>query len=166
MTVSLNTDDKGNLYLGPPGMLGVELPLSSDVMWTRQMAAYAASAVGTVEDRQADEPLAPATVAAVTIPVNANGDVQLCETTASHPPVGNLREKSFREIWSSPEAQAQRERIRRKECHCTNEVFLWPSFTFAPAQLGRAMLGARVWQRPERLPASERAPLPVQEERA
>jgi 8-oxo-dGTP pyrophosphatase MutT (NUDIX family) len=79
MTVSLKTDDKGNLYLGPPGMLGIELPLSSDVMWTRQMAAYAASAAGSVDDRQKDEPLAPATVAAVTIPVNANGDVLLTQ---------------------------------------------------------------------------------------
>jgi MoaA/NifB/PqqE/SkfB family radical SAM enzyme len=90
--------------------------------------------------------------------INANGDVQLCETTASHPPVGNLREKSFREIWNSPEAWAQRERIRRKQCHCTNEVFLWPSLTFQPTHLARAMVGARVWEKPEPLTPDEAPP--------
>ena len=79
LTVSLNTDERGNLYLGPSGSSGVDLPLSSDVMWTRQMAAYAASASGETGDQHADEPLAPATVAAVTIPVNANGDVLLTQ---------------------------------------------------------------------------------------
>ena len=79
LTVSLNTDERGNLYLGPSGSSGVDLPLSSDVMWTRQMAAYAASASGETRDQHADEPLVPATVAAVTIPVNANGDVLLTQ---------------------------------------------------------------------------------------
>ena len=75
MSVVLNTDDKGNLFLSPPGSHGVELPLSSDVMWTRQMAAYAASVTGTYGEKIADDPAVPATVAAVTIPVNGNGDV-------------------------------------------------------------------------------------------
>ena len=91
--------------------------------------------------------------------VNANGDVQLCETTASHPPIGNLRRNRFREIWNSEAAQAQREAIRRRQCHCNNEVFLWPSVTFQPAQLARAMLGARVWRPPAPLDASERPPI-------
>lgn len=91
--------------------------------------------------------------------IYANGDVAVCETTASHPPIGNLRERSFREIWNSEAAHAQRAAIRAKQCHCTNEVFLWPSFTFAPRQLGRALLGGRVWQKPERLPVSERVAL-------
>jgi len=75
MSVVLNTDDKGNLFLSPPGSHGVELPLSSDVMWTRQMASYAASVTGTDGEKIADDPAVPATVAAVTIPVNGNGDV-------------------------------------------------------------------------------------------
>ena len=91
--------------------------------------------------------------------VNANGDVQLCETTASHPPVGNLREASFREIWNSPAAHAQRRAIRAKECHCTNEVFLWPSLTFQPRQLARALWGARAWRRPEPLEPHETEPV-------
>ena len=78
-------------------------------------------------------------------------------TTASHPRIGNLRQNSFREIWNSPAARAQRQAIRDKRCHCTNEIFLWPSVTFQPLQLARAMVGARVWSRPESLSESERA---------
>jgi hypothetical protein len=98
--------------------------------------------------------------------VNANGDVQVCETTAEHPPVGNLREKSFREIWNSPAAHAQRARIRARECHCTNEVFLWPSVTFQPLELARAVVGARVWRRPEALAEGERVPVELKPARS
>lgn len=89
--------------------------------------------------------------------INANGDVALCETEHTHPPVGNLRDKSFREIWWSDEANAQREAIRCKACHCTNEVFLWPSLTFQPTWLARAAIGARLWDRPAPLHPDERA---------
>ena len=75
--------------------------------------------------------------------VYSNGDVSVCET---HAPLGNLREKTFWEIWSSPEAQALRKSIAARECYCTNEVFLWPSITYQPVELARAMLGAKVWQ--------------------
>ena len=79
MSVTLNTDDKGNLFLSAPGSAGVELPLSSDVMWMRQMAAYSESMTGADGEKLDDESQAPATVAAVTIPVNANGDVLLTQ---------------------------------------------------------------------------------------
>jgi len=77
--------------------------------------------------------------------VYANGDVSVCEI---HEPIGNLRKKSFREIWNSPEAVALRERIRARECWCTTEVFLWPSIVFQPAQLARAVVGSRAWRKP------------------
>ena len=73
--------------------------------------------------------------------VYANGDVSVCET---HAPLGNLRKKSFFEIWDSPEAQHLRAQIQAKECYCTNEVFLWPSLVFQPAQLARAYVGAQL----------------------
>lgn len=91
--------------------------------------------------------------------VNANGDVALCETEHTHPPVGNLRDRSFREIWFGPEAEAQRAAIRARACHCTNEVFLWPSLAFQPTWLARAAAGAQLWNRPEPLPPEERAPV-------
>ena len=75
--------------------------------------------------------------------IYSNGDVSVCE---NHPPLGNLRQNSFWEIWSSPEAQSLRKSIAAKECYCTNEVFLWPSLTYQPKQLLRAMAGAKVWR--------------------
>jgi MoaA/NifB/PqqE/SkfB family radical SAM enzyme len=99
--------------------------------------------------------------------IYSNGDVSMCET---HAPIGNIRDKSFGEIWHSEEARRLRDSIRAKECYCTNEIFLWPSITFQPHQLTKAMLGAKVWKRPEELPDGERAdwrgagksiPLPV-----
>jgi len=85
--------------------------------------------------------------------VYSNGDVSVCE---NHAPLGNLRQKSFREIWNSPEAQALRKSIAAKACYCTNEVFLWSSITYQPQQLVRAMIGARVWQGIKPLAADEK----------
>jgi len=82
--------------------------------------------------------------------VYSNGDVSVCE---SHAPLGNLRERSFGEIWSSPEANALRKSIADRQCYCTNEVFLWPSIVFQPYQLMRAMVGAKVWKKARPLSA-------------
>ena len=76
----------------------------------------------------------------------------------------NLREKSFREIWGSPEAVEARRRISCKECHCTNEVFLWPSVVFQPFHLARALAGARAWGTPERLAEHERIAVAIGED--
>jgi MoaA/NifB/PqqE/SkfB family radical SAM enzyme len=75
--------------------------------------------------------------------VYANGDVSVCE---NHPPIGNLRRESFFQIWDSPRAEALRESIRARQCHCTNEVFLWPSIVFQPLQLVRAAWGSKLWR--------------------
>jgi MoaA/NifB/PqqE/SkfB family radical SAM enzyme len=85
--------------------------------------------------------------------VYSNGDVSVCE---HHTPLGNLRQKSFREIWNSPEAQALRKSIAAKACYCTNEVFLWSSITYQPQQLVRAMISARVWRGVKPLAADEK----------
>jgi MoaA/NifB/PqqE/SkfB family radical SAM enzyme len=75
--------------------------------------------------------------------VYSNGDVSVCE---NHPPLGNLREKSFWEIWGSPEARSLRKSIAAKECYCTNEVFLWPSITYQPRYLAQVMAASKPWQ--------------------
>src|SRR5207247_10057902 len=93
--------------------------------------------------------------------VYSNGDVSVCE---NHPPLGNLREKGFWEIWGSPEAAALRKSIAANECYCTNEVFLWPSITYQPHQLARAMVGAKVWRQVEGLPAEERLHVTLEQE--
>jgi hypothetical protein len=83
-----------------------------------------------------------------------NGDVSVCE---AHKPLGNLRKQSFKDIWYSDEARRLRASIRDKECYCTNEIFMWPSITFQPVQLVKAMTGARVWRKTVPLPEGERA---------
>jgi hypothetical protein len=75
-------------------------------------------------------------------------------------PIGNLRQRSFREIWRSPEAEAVREVVRRRECHCTTEVFLWSSIVYQPLELAKAMAATRPWRRPLPLLEGERAPVP------
>jgi MoaA/NifB/PqqE/SkfB family radical SAM enzyme len=85
----------------------------------------------------------PCTAGILTGVVYANGDVSVCE---AHAPLGNLRQKSFFEIWDSKEAKALRARITAKECYCTNEVFLWPSIVFQPIHLMKAFVGAKGMQ--------------------
>lgn len=107
----------------------------------------------TAEQKQQ---VAPCKAGLLNAVVYANGDVSVCE---SHAPLGNLRERSFNELWNSPEAVALRRSIAARQCWCTNEIFLWPSVVYQPAQLLRAWLGARAWRRgdPSRvqpLPAS------------
>lgn len=90
--------------------------------------------------------------------VAANGDVSVCEL---HEPLGNLRQQTFWEIWRSDRARALRASIARKECHCTTEVFLWPSIVYQPTHLIQAMAGARVWKRVRPLAEGEKIVLPV-----
>jgi MoaA/NifB/PqqE/SkfB family radical SAM enzyme len=88
--------------------------------------------------------------------VYANGDVGVCEI---HKPIGNLRQKTFPEIWHSPEAQALRDSIARKDCYCTTEVFMWSSIVYQPLPLVEATLKGRVWTRPAPLGPGEREPV-------
>lgn len=96
--------------------------------------------VRTVREQRQIVPCRAGILSAV---VYANGDVSVCET---HPPLGNLRRQSFRDLWYSPQTEALRRSIARKECYCTNEVFLWPSIVFSPTQLARAFVHAKMWR--------------------
>lgn len=87
--------------------------------------------------------VAPCKAGILNAVVYANGDVSVCE---SHAPLGNLRQHSFREIWNSPEAHALRRSIAARQCWCTNEVFLWPSIVYQPAQLAQAFISSRAWR--------------------
>jgi MoaA/NifB/PqqE/SkfB family radical SAM enzyme len=88
---------------------------------------------------EADAQCVSCTAGRMTGVVYANGDVSLCE---QHPPLGNLRERSFFDIWDSDEADALRAGIRARQCHCTNEMFLWPSIVYQPLELTRALVSA------------------------
>jgi MoaA/NifB/PqqE/SkfB family radical SAM enzyme len=112
--------------------------------------------VKTARERRQVIPCRAGVLSAV---IYANGDVSVCET---HPPLGNLRDRSFRDIWYSEDARELRRAIRAKECHCTNEMFLWPSITFQPLQLARALIAAQAWRRPRGavLPAATSTTIP------
>jgi MoaA/NifB/PqqE/SkfB family radical SAM enzyme len=102
----------------------------------------------------------PCSAGRQTVVVYANGDVSLCEI---HKPIGNLRHKSFQEIWQSGEAQQLRKSIANKECYCTTEVFLWPSIVFRPTSLAKAMLGAKVWEKADALQDGEKPVIELDE---
>ena len=106
----------------------------------------------------AQEQIIPCRAGVLSAVVYSNGDVSVCE---SHAPLGNLRQKSFPEIWRSAEAEALRKSIAAKQCYCTNEVFLWPSITYQPHQLVRTILGAKVWRSAPALAEEEREPYTV-----
>jgi MoaA/NifB/PqqE/SkfB family radical SAM enzyme len=96
----------------------------------------------------------------LTTVVSANGDVSVCEL---HEPLGNLRQQTFWEIWNSEKAHALRASIARKDCHCTTEVFLWPSIVFQPVHLAQAMIGGRAWRRPTSLAPGEKLALSAED---
>jgi sulfatase maturation enzyme AslB (radical SAM superfamily) len=75
--------------------------------------------------------------------IHANGDVGVCE---QRPPIGNLRENTFMELWTAHSTGQIRKSIKARECYCTNEIFMWPSIVFQPIHLAKSMLGARVWK--------------------
>lgn len=56
--------------------------------------------------------------------IYANGSVGLCEML---PSLGNIREKSFKDIWESKEARKLGAKIKKGECFCTHEGFLFHS---------------------------------------
>ena len=113
---------------------------------------------GKVETVKQQRQVVPCMAGKISAVVYANGDVGVCEI---HKPIGNLRQKSFPEIWKSDEARALRASIRRKECYCTTEVFMWSSIVYQPVQLVRAMKAGKVWQSARPLEPGERQPLPV-----
>ena len=106
-----------------------------------------------VETVKQERQVVPCTAGRMSGVVYANGDVSVCEL---HEPIGNLRERSFPEIWHSDEARRLRASIARGECHCTTEVFLWPSIVYQPLHLMGALMRAKPWSTPAPLHPSER----------
>jgi hypothetical protein len=109
--------------------------------------------VKTAEERRQ---VVPCKAGRLTGVVYANGDVSVCEM---HEPIGNLRQNTFPEIWHSAEAEAMRRSIAARECHCTTEVFMWPSIVYQAVPLARAMVAGKAWSVPTPLPEGERVPI-------
>jgi MoaA/NifB/PqqE/SkfB family radical SAM enzyme len=97
-----------------------------------------------LEAAKTEKQFVPCRAGVLSAVVHANGDVGVCE---QRPPIGNIRQQPFMDIWRSHVAGEIRESIRNKECYCTNEIFMWPSIVFQPVQLAKSMVGARVWER-------------------
>lgn len=106
-----------------------------------------------VKSMKRQQQVVPCRAGVLSAVVHANGDVGLCE---QHPPIGNLRDNTFREIWLSDKAKKLRSSIAAKECFCTNEIFMWPSITYQPKHLAKAMVGAKVWEKADPLQPHER----------
>jgi hypothetical protein len=77
----------------------------------------------------------------------------VCE---QRPPIGNLRENTFMELWTAHDTDQIRKSIKARECYCTNEIFMWPSIVFQPLHLAKSMLGAKVWKEIQPLDPSTR----------
>ncbi len=92
---------------------------------------------------EAEEQVVPCRAGILSAVVHANGDVGVCE---QRPPIGNLRENTFMELWTAHRTNQVRKSIKAKECYCTNEIFMWPSIVFQPIHLAKSMLGAKVWK--------------------
>jgi MoaA/NifB/PqqE/SkfB family radical SAM enzyme len=114
-----------------------------------------------VEAARQQRQVVPCRAGRLSAVVYANGDVSVCEI---HKPIGNIRQKSFSEIWRSEEANQIRKSIAARECFCTTEVFMWPSFTYPPTQLVRTMVSAKAWKRPAPLGPDEKLDISVDSE--
>jgi MoaA/NifB/PqqE/SkfB family radical SAM enzyme len=66
--------------------------------------------------------------------IEHNGDVKHCELL---PPIGNIREDSFDQIWNSSIAHEARKRIVAKQCNCTHECYTFPSLIANPTYIVR-----------------------------
>ena len=115
--------------------------------------------VQTLKEKRQVVPCSAGRLSAV---VYANGDVGVCEI---HKPIGNLRQKSFQEIWASEQAGALRKSIANCECYCTTEVFLWPSIVFHPPSLAKGMVEARVWEKAVPLTDEEKPKIILDEQK-
>ncbi|MEJ7712635.1 MAG: SPASM domain-containing protein [Pyrinomonadaceae bacterium] len=73
-----------------------------------------------VETAREQTQVIPCKAGALSTVIYSNGDVSMCE---AHAPLGNIRDRSFKEIWYSEEARHLRASIKAKECFCTNEIF-------------------------------------------
>ena len=61
--------------------------------------------------------------------VMGNGDVSSCEML---PPIGNIKDKTWTQIWNGPAMEAQRKFIRDKKCHCTHNCAMLDSILYRP----------------------------------
>ena len=106
-----------------------------------------------VKSAELEQQIVPCRAGVLSAVIHANGDVGVCE---QRPPIGNLRQNSFMEIWHAQTTNEIRRSIKAKECYCTNEIFMWPSIVFQPTHLAKTLIGAKVWEKTEHLNSADR----------
>jgi len=107
-----------------------------------------------IQTAEQERQVVPCRAGVLSAVVYANGDVSVCE---QRPVIGNLRDSSFMDLWRAQSTNQVRKSIKAGDCYCTNEIFLWPSIVFQPLQLARTMIGAKIWQKPDPLSASNKS---------
>lgn len=73
--------------------------------------------------------------------VMGNGDVSSCEML---PPIGNIKEKRWGEIWNGRMMEAQRQFIKDKKCHCTHNCALLDSILYRPSSYPSLITGVEL----------------------
>jgi MoaA/NifB/PqqE/SkfB family radical SAM enzyme len=129
-----------NIISGNPRDPSVTLPSRSELQQTideiyaaRETApvtagflnSYRDAVLGTIFDK--GDMAVPCKAGSLLCLIDANGDVRSCPLL---PPLGNLREKSFRDIWNSPDAMCQYTSIKRGACRCANDCFTGMSLLY------------------------------------
>ncbi|CAK0773382.1 conserved hypothetical protein [Gammaproteobacteria bacterium] len=75
--------------------------------------------------------------------IMSNGDVSSCEML---PPIGNLNQLGWRQIWEEPTLEVQRRSIRNKECYCTHNCAMLDSILYRPASYPGLITGVTLEQ--------------------
>jgi len=78
---------------------------------------------------QGKKQLVPCEAGRLMATVFEDGSVSFCELLGK---IGNLKEKSFAEIWQSKKAKTLRKKVVKGECFCTHECMLCPSLIAHP----------------------------------
>lgn len=142
--LSDETIDRKNPSLQGPGLKRYqELLKRVDVLWSQREEGRFGGVVepmlqwAKIKTAEQKTQVIPCRAGVLSGVVYSNGDVSFCET---HPPIGNIRNENFLQIWRSERARRLRQLVHNKECYCTNEIFLWPSIVYQPSQLAKAYL--------------------------
>lgn len=134
--------------LAPPGaadlvraLRGIMAASGSSLPKKLYQAVYRDLLVRTASAR---DQVVPCRAGSLVCLVDANGDVRACPQL---PPMGNLRQQSFDEIWNGEEARRQVRMIGNGGCFCTNDCFIRLSlmhyWKLPLMMLGRVLAPAR-----------------------
>jgi len=74
-----------------------------------------------IESNSTEKQVIPCRAGSLACLIDANGDLRMCPNL---PVLGNLKNKSFQEIWESEQAERQFKSIIQGKCSCNNDCFI------------------------------------------